>query len=100
MPLYLLSTLDAPKSILKAICNLQRYFLVGGEKKENKWDLVAWDKLFLPKIKGGLGLRYPETLSSVQGAKTWWRWLEAKDTLWAHLWHKEYYPYMDPNNII
>jgi hypothetical protein len=37
-----------------------------------KWALVAWDSLCLPKLKGGLGLRDPELLNVVLGAKTWW----------------------------
>jgi hypothetical protein len=72
MYLYLLSALASPKVILKAIRNLQRSFMWGRYRKEKKWALVAWDKLCLRKLKGGLGLRDLKSLGVVLGAKTWW----------------------------
>jgi hypothetical protein len=100
MPLYLFSALAAPKSILQAIRNIQRSFLWGGARKEKKWALVAWDKICLPKLNGGLGLRDPETLISILGAKTWWRWLTSKDALWTGLWQKKYSPQVRSQNLI
>ena len=69
MPLYLFSALAAPKSILKKVRNIQRNFLWQGPKANKKWALVAWKTLCLPKNEGGLGLRDPEILSVILGAK-------------------------------
>jgi len=60
-----------------------------GEEKK-KWALVAWDKLFMPKPHGGLGLHDPETLKTILGAKHWWRWLKESSKPWAKLWKEKY----------
>eukprot|EP00253_Pinus_taeda_P011523 PITA_11523 len=74
MPLYLFSLLAAPKWVLKAIKNLQRNFLWGSSGHNQKWALVKWEKVCLPKKAGGIGIRDPEHNNKVMGAKLWWRW--------------------------
>jgi len=64
---------------------MQRDFLWGKGEEKKKWALVAWDKLFMPKPHGGLGLHDPETLKKVLGAKLWWRWLKESSKPWAKL---------------
>eukprot|EP00253_Pinus_taeda_P020461 PITA_20461 len=71
MPLYLFSTLAAPKWVLKAIKNLQRNFLWGSTGLNRKWALVKWEKACLPKKAGGIGLRDPEHSNRIMGAKIW-----------------------------
>jgi hypothetical protein len=100
MPLYLFSALAAPKSILKESGTSKEILCGAGAHKENKWALVAWDKLCLPKLQGGLGLKDPESLNAVLGAKTWWRWITEGNTPWAHLWHKKYFPQVERQGLI
>lgn len=90
MPLYLFSILAAPKWILKEIKILQRNFLWGSFGHNIKWALVKWDKVCLPKIAGGIGLRDPEHSNKAMGAKIWWRWLAHPNTPWATLWTAKY----------
>jgi hypothetical protein len=59
MPLYLFYVLVYPLKIIKSIHSLQRVFLWGGETKERKWDLVAWEKFCGPKATRGLGFKDP-----------------------------------------
>jgi len=47
----------------------------GGAKLEKEWYLMAWEKLYRPKLRGGFRLRDPSTLPIVLGAKIWWRWI-------------------------
>lgn len=51
------------------IMTLYRYFLWRGAKKERKWFLVACQKLYIPKLVGGLGVRDMEMLNKAMGAK-------------------------------
>jgi hypothetical protein len=74
--IYIFSALEAPKSMLKTIKNIQRKFLWQGTKEGRKWALVNWGDLCKPKTAGGLGLRDPHLLNQVMGAKIWWRWLK------------------------
>ena len=78
MPMYLFSVLSAPKSVLWEIRCIQKNFLWEGRETKAKFALDSWDKISMPKDKGGLGLRYPEVVGEVQGAKIWWRWCNYK----------------------
>eukprot|EP00253_Pinus_taeda_P008572 PITA_08572 len=68
MPLYLFSLLAVPKWVLKAIRNLQRNFLWGSSGLNRKWALVKWERVYLPKKDGGIGIRDPEHSNTVMGA--------------------------------
>ena len=69
MPMYLFSVLSAPKSFLREIRSIQRNFLWERRETKAKFALVSWDKVSMPKDKGGLRLRDPEAVGEVQGAK-------------------------------
>ena len=72
MPIYLFSTLVAPKLFLKHIREIQREFLWGGNHGNHGWALVSWDTVCKPKDQGGLGLRDLKKNNQVLGAKIWW----------------------------
>ena len=76
IPLYLFFVLDAPKIILKRVPNIQMNFPWHKVNATKKWALVASETLCLPKNMGSLGIRDPEKLSDIIGAKIWWRWLK------------------------
>ena len=90
MPMYLFSVLSTPKSVLREIRSIQRNFLWSGRETKAKFALVSWDMVSTPKDKGGLGLRDPEVVGEVQGAKIWWRWCNYKQEPWAKIWHIKY----------
>jgi len=71
IPIFMLSTLPAPKGVLHQLRTIQRDFLWGKGEKRMKWALVEWEKICKPKNYGGLGLDDPEILSKVLGAKLW-----------------------------
>ena len=52
-----------------------------------KFSLVNWEKVRIPKKNGGVGLRDPEVVGEVQGAKIWWRWCNHKHEPWFKIWH-------------
>ena len=56
MPTYLFSILATPKYILKEIRSIQWNFLWVGRESKEKFALVSWEKVSMPKEKGGLGL--------------------------------------------
>ena len=56
MPMYLLSVLSTPKSVLKDIRSIQRNFLWAGRESKAKFALVSWEKVSMPKKNGGIGL--------------------------------------------
>lgn len=49
---------------------------------ERKWALIAYDKLCLPKVAGGLGLHDIEILNNVLGEKLWRRLIQGGRESW------------------
>eukprot|EP00253_Pinus_taeda_P024695 PITA_24695 len=83
IPIFILSTLPAPKEAMLRSRNIQRDFLWGKGEEKKKWALAAWEKICKPKAHGGLELADPEILNKVLGAKLWWRWLKESNSSWA-----------------
>ena len=67
-----------------------RKFIWGGANHQKKWALVSLKHLTERKEKGGLGLRDPEKLNKVLGAKLWWHWLREGNDLWKAIWRLKY----------
>jgi len=47
-----------------------------GSAKTHKWALIAWEKLMLPKVHGGLGIRDPLLINKAYAIKFWWLWVQ------------------------
>eukprot|EP00253_Pinus_taeda_P034939 PITA_34939 len=90
IPIYPLSIMTAPIGICAKIREIIRNFIWRGVDQKKKWALVSWGQLTERKEKGGLGLRDPETLNKVLGAKLWWRWLGGGNDLWKTIWRAKY----------
>eukprot|EP00253_Pinus_taeda_P014726 PITA_14726 len=90
IPVYPLSIMTAPIGICAKIREIIRNFIWRGVDQKKKWALVSWGQLTERKEKGGLGLRDPETLNKVLGAKLWWRWLGGGNDLWKTIWRAKY----------
>ncbi|CAL1397034.1 unnamed protein product [Linum trigynum] len=52
--------------------------------------LVAWDKMTQPKLQGGAGLRSLKQANLAMLAKSGWRLLKEKDSLWTQLMVAKY----------
>jgi len=65
-------------------------FIWGGPKQQRKWALVSWKNLVKRKEEGGLGIRDPEMLNKILGAKLWWRWLQGAKDVWKKIWELKY----------
>ena len=52
--------------------------------------LVSWEQVCKPKERGGLGLRDPEIMGKIQGAKIWQQWCKYSQEPWVKIWHIKY----------
>lgn len=86
VPIFMFSSLLAPKGVMKLCRNIQRDFLWGKGEENKKWALVAKEKICKRKTHGGLGLDDLEVLNKFLGAKLCWRWLKDIDAPWAQIW--------------
>ena len=90
IPIFMLSTLQAPIGVLQQFQNIQQDFLWGKEETRKKWALVSWEKICKPKNQGGLGLDNLEILNKALGAKLWWRWVKDPKAQWESIWKEKY----------
>eukprot|EP00253_Pinus_taeda_P024757 PITA_24757 len=97
IPIYPLSIMAVPLGICSKIREIMRKFIWGGSNQQKKWALVSWNHLTERKQKGGLGLRDPERLNKVLGAKLWWCWLRGGNDLWKLIWRRKYNM---PNSLV
>eukprot|EP00253_Pinus_taeda_P010493 PITA_10493 len=90
IPIYPLSIMAAPAGVFAKIKEIIRKFIWSGSDQKKKRALASWSQLTERKEKGGLGLRDPEALNRVLGAKLWWRWLSGGNDLWKTIWRTKY----------
>ena len=86
VPIYLLTALDLPKWVIKAIDKKRRGFLWKGHQQANGGNcLVAWEKVQRPLEYGGLGIHNLELLGCA--LKIRWLWAQKTDAErpWAGL---------------
>eukprot|EP00253_Pinus_taeda_P030867 PITA_30867 len=87
---YTLSIRAASKGVCAKLREIFGKFVWGGPTQQRKWALVSWANLIQRKEEGGLGVRDPEILNKVLGAKLWWRWLQGGTDLWKKIWEYKY----------
>ncbi|CAN1144455.1 Putative ribonuclease H protein At1g65750 [Linum perenne] len=68
-----------------------RNFVWGSTEEERKVCLVAWDKVCIPKEKGGLGLRLARQLNRAFLTKLAFTFLKEKDKLWVQVLEHKYF---------
>ncbi|PKU84127.1 Putative ribonuclease H protein [Dendrobium catenatum] len=78
-----------PKSCIKKIKSLCSRFLFYGDIQKRKIHLISWKDTCKPKIYGGLGIPYIESLYFACGCTVIWRFYSSKSFLFC--WWKEKY---------
>uniref|UniRef100_A0A2N9GUS3 Reverse transcriptase zinc-binding domain-containing protein n=1 Tax=Fagus sylvatica TaxID=28930 RepID=A0A2N9GUS3_FAGSY len=85
LPTYFLSLFTIPKSVANRLEKLQRDFLWGGMGNNFKHHLVGWDKVCVPKAKGGLGVRSLVLFNKALLGKWLWRFGLEENNLWRRV---------------
>lgn len=89
VPTYVMSVFKLPFSVCDDLSKLMRHYWWGVQNGKKK---MAWDKLVLPKSKGGMGFRDMRAFNQALLAKQAWRLLVAPESLCARLLRAKYYP--------
>ena len=92
IPTYAMQCFRLPKSILDGMERMCRSFFWGQQKEEKKLAWVAWEKMFLPKKEGGLGIRNFDVFNRALLAKQAWRVITMPDSLMAKVLKGKYFP--------
>ncbi|KAH9291381.1 hypothetical protein KI387_043430, partial [Taxus chinensis] len=81
IPIYMLSILQIPNSVLLKIEKVARTFLWQGLSTERKFHLANWDLVKLPKKLGGLGILDMAIQNMALGAKLVWNFISDNSRL-------------------
>jgi len=100
IPIYSLSIMAAPSGIYTKLREIMRRFIWGGTEQRKKWALASWKTLTKRKESGRLGLRDPEKINRVLGAKLWWRWMGGGSDIWKTIWTRKYNMPQTPEEIL
>ncbi|KAG5621300.1 hypothetical protein H5410_006518 [Solanum commersonii] len=89
MPLYLLSTMNPPSSIIEQLHKLFAKFFWGNATGSKNKNWVSWDNMCYPKKEWGLGFRSLTDVSKAFFAKLWWIFRTSTSSLWgSYIWIK------------
>ncbi|XP_075084712.1 uncharacterized protein LOC142167967 [Nicotiana tabacum] len=81
-PIYLLSALEPPKTVLKQLETYMARFFWGSDEGKQKYHWSSWSNLCYPKEEGGLEFRSIMDVSGSLTMKRWWRFRTCK-SLWS-----------------
>lgn len=90
LPLYYLSFFKIPHRVAKEIVSLHRRFLWGGVGDQKKVCWISWDKVTLPKGKGGLGVKNIILFNKSLLAKWRWNLFHQSSSMWAQVLQSRY----------
>ena len=92
IPTYVMSVFKLPAAICDDLTKLIRQYWWGVEKGKRKMAWLAWDKMIMPKCKGGIGFRDMRAYNQALLAKQAWRIIENPESLCARLLKAKYFP--------
>lgn len=92
IPSYAMQCFKIPKCIIDGIEKMCRSFFWGQKEDERKLAWVAWEKMFLPKKDGGMGIRNFEVFNRALLAKQAWRILTMPNSLMTRVLKSKYFP--------
>ena len=92
MPTFTMGCFKLPKNLCKDIEALTRKFWWGysGEARKIHW--IAWKKLCLPKLYGGLGFRELEKFNLALLGKQIWRLIHNTDSMFYKVFEARFFP--------
>ncbi|XP_038974801.1 uncharacterized protein LOC120106025 [Phoenix dactylifera] len=90
VPIYLLSHVDIPVSVLRSLEQLFREFIWGRRSGRGGIHLVAWESVCQPTSAGGLGVQSLMTRREVLAARHVARFVLEPESMWSSLMRAKY----------
>jgi hypothetical protein len=92
IPTYNMSVFQLPKNLCRSLSSIMTRFWWGNQSNKSKASWMSWNRLGLPKSKGGMGFRNIEVFNTALLAKQGWRILQAQDSLVRGILKEKYFP--------
>ena len=92
VPSYTMSCFLLPKKLCEELTGMIRKFWWGQVKNEKKLAWLSWDKMCLPKDRGGLGFRDLKSFNLALLSKKGWRLQTNSTSLFSRVYKAKYFP--------
>ena len=73
LPLYTFSCFRIPDSVCPKLDEIVRCFWWGHNVGDKKLHLINWNKIYQPRVRGGLGIKKFNLINQALVAKQFWR---------------------------
>ena len=93
LPTYVISVFKLPASVCDELTRMIRQYWWGVERGKRKMTWLSWDKMIMPKSKGGMGFRNMCAFNQALLARQAWRLLTKPESMCAQVLKAKYYPY-------
>lgn len=90
IPIYSMQSNWLPEYVYDKLDRMNRDFLWSNDVDKKKMHLVSWQKVTLPKDKGGLGVRTARGSNEALLSKLVWKILRKENTVWQQLVQAKY----------
>eukprot|EP01018_Ginkgo_biloba_P012926 Gb_13551 [translate_table: standard] len=85
-----MSVFKMPASIRSKIEKIQRTFLWAGLEGKKRLPLMTWDKVYLEKKAGGIGLRDLKDMNKALIGKLGWKLVTMESLMWTRILRAKY----------
>ncbi|XP_076919662.1 uncharacterized protein LOC143580555 [Bidens hawaiensis] len=85
LPVYYLSLLKVLSKVVESFERIMKSFLWGGTSESRKTHWVAWERVTMPKNKGGLGISRIKYVNNALLSKWGWRYKTGESGLWKRV---------------
>ena len=92
VPSYTMSCFKLPDTLCEELTGMVRQFWWGQVKEEKKLAWMSWEKMCLPKEKGGMGFRDLKKFNLALLAKQGWRLQKNLTSLFYRVYKAKYFP--------
>ena len=93
VPLYTMSCFLLPKKLYEELTGMIRQFWWGQVMSEKKLAWLSWDKMCLPKDRGGMGFRDLRSFNLAFLAKQGWQLQTNSTSLFSKVYKAKYFPH-------
>jgi len=90
IPIYFFSFFRVLQLVVDKLVKIQRRFLWGGGSDQSKISWIRWDTVYLPKERGGLGIKDINSFNLALLGKWKWHLLRNQGELWAKVVESKY----------
>ncbi|XP_059067666.1 uncharacterized protein LOC131858444 [Cryptomeria japonica] len=99
IPIFSVMCLKLLKRVINVIQQRMKKSIWNGANDHDKIPLLAWDKIYQAKIKGGVGLRDWHKMNIALGAKLVWSIYTNPNQMWVKVLRAKYLDYPEDHRI-